>query len=113
MIDRKAAELRGRGITDKEASSIINAELEYDMKQLVHQVSEKSVNRESLLKIGDRHCDYGGEVFTGGIPALWTGLPGIYFLWDVPSSFGYIGAFECGTEAFQQSGDGNGRKPQG
>lgn len=54
MIDRKAAELRGRGITDKEASSIINAELEYDMKQLVHRMNGKSVNRESLLKIVDR-----------------------------------------------------------
>ncbi len=54
MIDRKAAELRGRGITNKEASSIINAELEYDMKQLVHQMSENNVNRESLLKVVDR-----------------------------------------------------------
>ena len=54
VIDRKAAELRSRGITEEETSSIINAELEYDMKQIMHQVREKNVSRESLLKIVDR-----------------------------------------------------------
>ena len=54
VIDRKAADLRARGITEEETSSIINAELAYDMKQIVHQISEKNVNRESLLKVVDR-----------------------------------------------------------
>lgn len=54
IIDRKAAELRSRGITEEETSSIINAELEYDMKRIVHQLTEKNVSRESLLKVVDR-----------------------------------------------------------
>ena len=54
VIDRKAAELRARGITEEETSSIINAELDNDIKQLVYQIGKKNVSRDSLLKVVDR-----------------------------------------------------------
>lgn len=53
-IDRKAEELRGRGIGDEDIGHIINAELEYDMKQFANRITQSKVNRESLYKVMDR-----------------------------------------------------------
>lgn len=53
-IDRKAEELRGRGIGDEDIGHIINAELEYDMKQFTSRMPQSKVNRESLYKVMDR-----------------------------------------------------------
>ncbi len=54
VIDRKADELRQRGISEGDISTIINAELEYDMKRIASRLSQENVSRESLLKIVDR-----------------------------------------------------------
>lgn len=54
IIDRKAEELRQRGIGEEDISRIINAELEYDMKQFTSRITQTKVNRESLYKIMDR-----------------------------------------------------------
>lgn len=53
-IDRKAEELRGRGIGDEDIGHIINAELEYDMKQFANRITQSKVSRESLCKVMDR-----------------------------------------------------------
>lgn len=53
-IDRKAAELRSRGIAEDDIMTIINADLEYDMKDMMHQLNDGSVSRESLAKVVDR-----------------------------------------------------------
>ena len=53
-IDRKAEELRGRGIGEEDISHIINAELEYDMKEFANQITQSKVSRESLCKVMDR-----------------------------------------------------------
>lgn len=53
-IDRKAAELRARGIDEEDITAIVNADLEYDMKQMMHQLNDGKVNREYLSKIVDR-----------------------------------------------------------
>lgn len=53
-IDRKAAELRARGIGEEDITTIINADLEYDMKQMMHQLNNGSVNRDSLAKVVDQ-----------------------------------------------------------
>ena len=53
-IDRKADELRQRGIGEEDISRIINAELEYDMKQFTSRMPQSKVNRESLYKVMDR-----------------------------------------------------------
>ena len=54
IIERKAAELRGRGIGEEDISRIINAELEYSVKEFSHQIVQSKVSRESLYKIVDR-----------------------------------------------------------
>lgn len=54
VIDHKADELRQRGISEGDISTIINAELEYDMKRIANRLSQENVSRESLLKIVDR-----------------------------------------------------------
>lgn len=54
IIDRKGDELRQRGIGEEDISRIINAELEYDMKQFTSRMPQSKVNRESLYKVMDR-----------------------------------------------------------
>lgn len=54
IIDRKADELRRRGLSEDDISRIINAELEYDMRQFTGRITQTKVNRESLYKIMDR-----------------------------------------------------------
>ena len=54
IIDRKAEELRSRGIGEEDISHIINAELEYDMKQFTSRITKNKVSRESLYKVMDR-----------------------------------------------------------
>ena len=51
IIDRKGDELRQRGIGEEDISRIINAELEYDMKQFTSRMPQSKVNRESLYKV--------------------------------------------------------------
>lgn len=53
IIDQKAQKLRQRGISESDIRTIINAELDYDMKQIATQLSQEDVNRESLLKVVD------------------------------------------------------------
>lgn len=53
-IDRKAAELRARGIGEEDITTIINADLEYDMKQVIRQLNNGTVNRDSLAKVVDQ-----------------------------------------------------------
>lgn len=54
IIDHKAKKLRQRGISESDISTIINAELDNDMKQIARQLSQDHVSRESLLKVVDR-----------------------------------------------------------
>ena len=54
IIDRKGDELRKRGLGEEDISRIINAELEYDMKQFTNRITKNKVNRESLYKVMDR-----------------------------------------------------------
>ena len=54
VIDRKVNELRERGIMEEDISTIVNADLEYDMKQVTNHLSKGNINKESILKIVDR-----------------------------------------------------------
>lgn len=54
IIDHKAKKLRQRGISENDISTIINADLDYDMKQIASQLNQENVSRESLLKVVDR-----------------------------------------------------------
>lgn len=54
IIDRKVDELREHGIMEEDISTIINADLEYDLKQVTKRLSEGNINKESIMKIVDR-----------------------------------------------------------
>ncbi len=54
VIDRKVEELRERGIREEDISTIINADLEYDLKRVTRRLDRGDVNKESILKIVDR-----------------------------------------------------------
>lgn len=54
IIDRKINELRERGIVEEDISMIVNADLEYDLKQVTNRLSEGNINKESIMKIVDR-----------------------------------------------------------
>ncbi|MCI8401758.1 MAG: PRD domain-containing protein [Lachnospiraceae bacterium] len=54
FIDRKVSELRERGILEEDISTIINADLEYDLKQVTNRLCEGNINKESILKIVDQ-----------------------------------------------------------
>lgn len=54
VIDRKVSELRARGIQEEDISTIINADLEYDLKQMTSRLGEGNLNKESILKLVDR-----------------------------------------------------------
>lgn len=54
VIDRKISELRARGIQEEDISTIVNADLEYDLKQMTSRLGEGNLNKESILKVVDR-----------------------------------------------------------
>lgn len=54
VIDRKISELRARGIQEEDISTIVNTDLEYDLKQVTNRVGEGNLNKESILKVVDR-----------------------------------------------------------
>ncbi len=54
VIDRKIGELRARGIQEEDISTIINADLESDLKQMTSRLGEGNVNKESIMKVVDR-----------------------------------------------------------
>lgn len=54
VIDRKISELRARGIQEEDISTIVNTDLEYDLKKVTNRVGEGNLNKESILKVVDR-----------------------------------------------------------
>lgn len=54
VIDRKISELRARGIQEEDISTIVNADLEYDLKQMTNRLGEGNLSKESILKVVDR-----------------------------------------------------------
>ena len=53
VIDRKAEELRARGIIEEDINMIVGADIESDLQKITKRITEKGINRESLSKIVD------------------------------------------------------------
>lgn len=53
IIDRKVVELKERGIKEEDISTIINTDLENDMRILHKRLNQKKINKESISKVVD------------------------------------------------------------
>lgn len=53
IIERKAGELRDRGIVEEDINTIISVDVESDLNHVQKRISDENINKESLAKIVD------------------------------------------------------------